>query len=127
MDWVGAAAAVVVGVVLVVAGASKLAAGPAWPVNARNLGAPAWAIPVVPWIELLVGATLAVQLAPPYPAIAATALLVAFSVLIAARLRAGERPVCACFGQWSATPLGAHHLVRNGVLAALAVVAALFA
>lgn len=127
MQWVGVAAAVVVGIVFVVAGAAKLAAGPAWPANARDLRAPPWAIPIVPWLEMLVGATLAAQVAPPYPAIAALVLLTTFSVLIAVRLRAGERPACACFGQWSASPLGAHHLLRNGALAGLAVVAAVLA
>lgn len=127
MAWVGLVAAVVVGVVFVVAGASKLAAGPAWSASARDLGAPAWAVPVVPWVELVVGATLAVQVASPYPAAAALVLLAVFSALIVARLRAGERPPCACFGQWSATPIGARHLVRNAALAGLAVLAGLFA
>ncbi len=127
MHWVGVVAAVLVGLVFVVAGASKLAAGPAWPANARELGAPDWAIPIVPWVEMIVGAALAVQLAEPVPAVAALVLLAVFSALIVARLRVGERPTCACFGQWSASPLGTHHLVRNAVLAALAIVAGLFA
>jgi hypothetical protein len=41
-------ASVVVGVAFVVAGASKLAAGPSWPVQARGLGAPDWSIGLVP-------------------------------------------------------------------------------
>lgn len=127
MQWVGIAASIIVGVTFVVAGASKLAAGPSWPANARDLGAPRWAIPLVPWIEMIVGAALAVQLVVPVPALVALALLATFSVLIAVRLRAGDRPVCACFGQWSASPLGAHHLVRNAALAVLAVLAGLFA
>jgi hypothetical protein len=127
MEWIGAAAALVVGGVFVVAGASKLAAGPVWTASARDLRAPDWSVPLVPWVELVVGSALAVQLAPPYPAVAAIVLLVGFSGLIVARLRAGERPPCACFGQWSATPIGAHHLVRNGVLAGLAVVAGVLA
>ena len=127
MQWVGVAASLVVGVVFVVAGASKLAAGDAWTANASDLGAPRWTIPLVPWIELIVGAALAVQLAVPLPAVAAIALLVVFSALIVGRLRAGDRPACACFGQWSASPIGAHHLIRNGVLAALALVAGVFA
>lgn len=127
MQWLGVAASVLVGAVFVVAGASKLAAGPVWPANARDLGAPGWAIPLVPWFEMVVGAALAVQLAVPVPAVAALFLLSTFTALIVVRLRAGDRPVCACFGQWSASPLGPHHVVRNAVLAALTVVAGLLA
>lgn len=124
MTWVAAAASVVVGVVFVVAGAAKLAAGPGWRASARDLGAPDWTVPVVPWLELAVGALLIVQLARPWSALAALVMLAGFSALIAVRLRADERPVCACFGQWSASEIGPRHLVRNAVLAALALVAA---
>jgi len=124
VSWLAAAAAVVVGIVFVVAGASKLAAGPVWHASARDLGAPGWAVPIVPWAELVVGSLLVVRLAQPWPAIAAIVMLVGFSVLIAVRLRAGDHPVCACFGQWSASEIGPRHLVRNAVLVALAVVAA---
>jgi uncharacterized membrane protein YphA (DoxX/SURF4 family) len=125
VTWLAAAASVVVGVVFVVAGASKLASGPGWRASAHDLGAPDWVTPFVPWIELAIGALLIVQLAQPWPAIAALVMLVAFSMLIALRLRAGERPRCACFGQWSESEIGARHLVRNAVLAGLAVIAAI--
>lgn len=123
MNAVGVAASVLLGVAFAVAGGSKLAAGPAWPVQAAALGAPPLAIPTLPWIELSIGAALVAQLARPIPAIAALVLLVAFTVLIVARLAAGDRPVCACFGAWSATPIGAGHLVRNAALMGLGVVA----
>lgn len=123
MSTLGTAAAVIVGVAFVVAGGSKLAAGPGWPAMARDLGAPAAVVPVLPWLELGVGAALVAQLLVPGPAVAAIVLLVAFTVLIGLRLREGRRPPCACFGAWSARPLGAGHLVRNAVLTALAVLA----
>ena len=110
-------AAIVVGVAFVVAGASKLAAGRAWPAQARGLGAPAWSIPVLPWVELVIGAALVAQLGRAIAAAAALALLVLFSVLITVRLRQGDRPPCACFGAWSAKPIGVGHLARNAVLA----------
>ena len=116
-------AAVLVGVALVVAGGSKLAAGGAWPEQARGMGAPRWVVPLVPWVELAVGAALVTQLARRAAALAAIALLVAFSVLIARLLRRGEHPPCACFGSWSLEPIGPRHLVRNAALVALAVVA----
>ena len=123
MNTVGLVASIIVGVAFVVAGASKLAAGPTWPVTARDMGAPGFTIPLVPWVELAVGAALVAQLAAPTPAIAALVLLVAFTTLIAVRLARGERPSCACFGAWSAEPIGPTHVVRNVVLMALAVVA----
>lgn len=118
-------AAVVLGASFVVAGASKLAAGEAWPLQASGLGAPRWTIRVVPWVELALGAMLVVQLARRPTAVAALVLLTTFTVLIANRLRLGEHPPCACFGAWSAKPIGVGHLVRNAVLIVLAVLAAL--
>jgi uncharacterized membrane protein YphA (DoxX/SURF4 family) len=124
LDTAALVASVVVAAAFLLAGASKLAAGAQWPSEAAALGAPAGTIPLVPWIELALGALLVTQLAAPWPAIAACFLLVAFSVLIALRLAADEHPPCACFGAWSATPIGWRHLARNAVLLTLAIVAA---
>ncbi|MFP5489667.1 MAG: MauE/DoxX family redox-associated membrane protein [Acidimicrobiia bacterium] len=123
MSIVGTVASIVVGAAFVLAGASKVAAGRQWPATARDMGAPAATIPLVPWVEIAVGAALVAQLASPIPAIAALGLLVAFTALIVVRLAAGDRPPCACFGAWSAEPLGATHVVRNVVLIALTVLA----
>lgn len=49
----------------------------------------------------------------------ALVLSAGFSTGIAAALRRGERAPCRCFGDASA-PLGPGHLVRNGVLATVA-------
>lgn len=123
MNVVGIVASVVVGVAFLAAGASKVAAGQRWPATAREMGAPAFAIPVLPWVELAVGAALVAQLAVPFPAVASLALLVAFTALIMVRLSGGDRPSCACFGAWSAEPIGRIHVVRNAVLMILAVLA----
>lgn len=123
VNVVGIVASVLLGVAFLLAGATKVAAGPAWTAMATDLGAPAFTIPVVPWVELAVGAALIVQLRVPIPAFLALALLAAFSVLMLVRIRQGRRPACACFGAWSASPIGARHLSRNAVLAALAVLA----
>ena len=122
-DWIPIAASIVVGVVFLVAGASKIAAGPEWPVQARGLGAPAATIALVPWIEIAIGAVLVVQVARQPAALAATAMLIVFTVLILIRLAQGRRPPCACFGAWSAKPLGAGHVARNVALIALSVLA----
>ncbi len=121
----GLAASIVVGVAFLLAGGAKIAAGPQWPHQARELGAPGITIALVPWIEIIIGALLCVHIAVPVPAIFALGLLALFSGLIVVRLLQGRRPTCACFGSWSARPLGWRHLARNGVLIALALVAAI--
>ena len=124
MSAVGVVAGAAAGAALVVAGATKLAR-PTWVRDAAALGVPALLARPVPVVELGVGAALAVGLARRPLAFAALALFVAFSLVIARALAAGRRPVCACFGGWSRRPIGPLSLVRNGVLAALALVAAL--
>lgn len=123
MSTVSSVAGVVLGLAFVVAGASKLAAGQSWPAQAHGLGAPSVAISPLPWLELAIGAALVAQLAEPWPAVVAIALLVAFSALIARRLAEGRRPPCACFGAWSARPIGPGHLARNFALMVLGLLA----
>jgi uncharacterized membrane protein YphA (DoxX/SURF4 family) len=123
MSALSIVASVVVGVSFLVSGGSKIASGARWHDDARRLGAPEITIPVLPWVELVVGALLVVQVAQPFAAVVALGLMLAFTVLIARRLAAGEHPPCACFGAWSARPLGWWHLVRNLALVALCVVA----
>jgi uncharacterized membrane protein YphA (DoxX/SURF4 family) len=126
MATVGMVASIVLGAVFLVAGASKIAAGPAWREQAHDLGAPASVVPVLPWLEIVLGAILVVQLAPVAAAVAALVVLGAFTALIARRLAEGRHPPCACFGSWSARPLGREHVARNVgfmVLAALAAMA----
>jgi uncharacterized membrane protein YphA (DoxX/SURF4 family) len=116
-------ASVALGLSFLVAGGSKVAAGDAWPDQARGMGAPAVVIPVVPWFEIALGAVLVVQVARVAAAVVALLVLVAFSALIVRRLAQGQHPPCACFGAWSAKPLGWTHVVRNVALMAIAVVA----
>lgn len=91
--------------------------------EATLLGAPRLVVPVLPWIEVLLGALLIAQWQRRPMAIAAGAMLVAFTALILANLARGRRPRCACFGSWSSRPLGWRHVARNAVLVALALVA----
>ncbi len=122
-EWIPVVAAVIVGIVFLVAGGSKIAAGPEWPVQARGLGAPAIVIPAVPWVEILIGAVLVVQIARRPAAAAAVAVLVVFTVLLIGQLARGHRPPCACFGAWSVKPLGLGHVVRNMALIGLGMLA----
>ena len=125
MTAIGLVASVALGVVFLVSGGSKLAAGPAWPHQARALGAPSVVVPMLPWLELVLGAVLVTQLAPTLAAAIALAVLGAFTVLILRRLAEGRHPPCACFGAWSSRPLGRGHVIRNVAFIGLAVVALL--
>lgn len=122
MAVAGLIAAVALGLVFLVSGGSKIAAGPAWPLEAREMGAPAITVGVLPWLEVVLGAVLVMQLAPLAAGIAALVLLLAFTALIVRRLVEGSRPACACFGSWSSKPLGPGHVVRNVAFTGLAVV-----
>jgi uncharacterized membrane protein YphA (DoxX/SURF4 family) len=116
-------ASVLLGVTFLVAGGSKIAAGDRWPEQARGLGAPAAVIPVLPWFEIALGAVLVAQLSRVAASAVALAVLAAMTALVVRRLARHEHPPCACFGAWAAKPLGPGHLVRNGVLMLLAVIA----
>ncbi len=123
MSAVGLAASIVLGFVFLVSGGSKIAAGPAWPEQARGLGAPAIVVPVLPWAEIVLGAILVMQLAPIPAAAVALVVLLAFTALIVRRLSQGRHPPCACFGAWSAKPLGPGHVARNAGFMVLGVLA----
>ena len=123
MAAAGLVASILLGLVFVVSGGSKVAAGPAWPEQARALGAPPPVVSVLPWLEIVLGAILVVQLAPVVAAVTALVVLVAFTALIVRRLSEGEHPPCACFGTWSTKPLGRGHVARNIGFMALGVLA----
>lgn len=123
MSAVGVVASIVLGFVFLVSGGSKIAAGPAWPEQARGLGAPSLVVPVMPWVEIVLGAVLVMQLAPVAAAVTAVVLLLAFTALIVRRLAQGRHPPCACFGAWSTKPLGWGHVARNVGFIALGIVA----
>ena len=118
---IGTISSVIVGVVICVAGASKIASGQRWPIDAVALGTPDVLVPVVPWFEIILGALLVAHIAPVITGIIAFVLLTVFTFLIVRQLRLGHRPVCACFGAWSSRPLGPEHVVRNVILMALAI------
>ena len=120
MNWVATVASVTIGVAFLVAGASKIAAGPNWPEQARGLGAPNFAIPILPWVEIVLGALLVSQVGRDIAAVGALVLLAAFTALVGYRLSQGRHPPCACFGAWSAKPIGPGTVVRNIVLMVLA-------
>jgi hypothetical protein len=125
MEVVSIVASVLLGIAFVVAGASKLAVRDEWPTQAVGLGTPFFLAPYVPWYELALGAALIVQIYKPIPQFLAIMTLLLFSALIAKRLSQGRHPACACFGAWSAKPIGPEHLLRNLGLLVLGVLALL--
>ena len=118
----GVITSVILGGVMCIAGGSKIAMGKRWPVEAESLGAPKAIAPIVPWIEIALGALLIVQVQPEVVGALSLALLITFTLLIARQLQKGHRPVCACFGSWSSKPLSGKHIARNAGFIALALI-----
>lgn len=118
----GVIASVILGGVMCIAGGSKVAMGKRWPVEAESFGAPKAIAPIVPWIEIALGALLIVQLKPEVVGSLSLVLLVTFTLLIVRQLQKGHRPVCACFGSWSSKPLSGKHVARNAGFIALALI-----
>lgn len=121
MEGLGYAAAVLLAVVFVVAGLAKLLRPRRTATAFALLGLPAprlFAL-VVPLAELLVAATLLA--APDVGGVAALVALSFFTTLVAVRLRRGERVPCGCFGAANPAPLTGADVVRNLLLAGLAV------
>ena len=74
----------------------------------------------LPLVELSVAIALIVPPAAYTGALSALALLALFTGAILYNLAQGRHPVCNCFGQIDAAPIGPLTLVRNGVLTGLA-------
>jgi hypothetical protein len=73
----------------------------------------------LPWLEIALGGLLVAQVALPWTAWAAVALLLGFT----AWLLTHRGVPCACFGAWSRRPAGWREVARNVVLIGLALVA----
>ena len=125
MSTIATIARVVLGATFLVAAVAKIGQGRGWVQQASSMGAPRLVAKALPWIELVLGATLAAGVRPPWPAAIAIGLLTAFTVWIVAHLAAGRHPPCACFGAASTAPLSWRHAARNVALMAIGIVAAL--
>lgn len=119
-DVVGLGSAVVVGVVVVWAGASKLVAGTSWSDGVVSEGVPSWILYPLPLLEVIIGALTAVRLWAPVIPLVLGGLLMAFSGWMLVAIRKDDVPTCACFGSMSKKPIGWRHVARNSVLIALA-------
>ncbi len=121
---VGSAAGIVLAGVFVWAGAAKLAR-PAITVDAfAALGVPAPEVTarLVPITELVLAAALIS--APRFGGLVALVVVVGFSAVLVRALGAGTTAGCNCFGRARLEPVSRRDLLRNAVLAVLALVAA---
>lgn len=119
------AAAVALGIVFIASGSLKLR-DPMWPGAARVLGAPNWVVPAVAPFELILGALLVAGFAQRQFAILAFVTLSVFTLLLVRIMRSDDdAPACACFGSFSAAPVGIRSIMRNEAFMVIAVVAAI--
>jgi hypothetical protein len=118
---VSVVARIALGAVFLLSGALKLR-DQSWPTAAMTLGAPRQIVPLIAPAEIALGALLVAGVAAPVPSLLAELALAGFTVAILRVMRRplNERPVCACFGRWSARPVGSSSVVRNLILLALA-------
>src|SRR5687767_14532082 len=121
MHRVASAAALVLAAVFVWAAGAKLANRAETERGFRELGLPAVAATLVPIVELALAIALIVI--PTWGAVFALALLVGFTTFLALAIRSGVRAGCNCFGSARRTPISWTALLRNAVLALLALVA----
>ena len=123
MTGVGYCAAVAVACVLAWAGVAKWSRPRGTAASFEALGLPGASVlaRAVPVSELCVAAALVV--APRLGAVAAVALLAAFTAVLVRAVRRGSGVGCACFGSSSARPVSAVELVRNAGLLGLAAAA----
>ena len=126
-------AALVLAVVLAIAGLAKLA-----DLDGSRKAVAAFGVPgrfarplgtLLPLAELATAALLAIGAAASQAflvagAVSAVALLTAFCAAIALSLIRGRAPDCHCFGQLHSAPAGSRTLARNGALLSLAAFAA---
>lgn len=116
--------AAVVGAVIAMAGANKVAGFARWRADARSQGI--WDVIAVPLpaVELLLGCLLVVLRPHPLTLGAATLLLLVFTSYLVVRVASRSTVPCACFGSLSRRPPGARDVLRNLVMIGVLVVAA---
>ncbi len=92
----------------------------------EGFGVPTAAVPIggvaLPLVELAVGIALLVRPTARWGALCALLMMLAFAGAVDRAMSRGEAPDCHCFGQIHSEPAGPTTLIRNGVLAAMAVV-----
>lgn len=125
MDLLDLIGRVVLALVFAVSGAAKLMDARGTRRAMRDFGVPVSIAPVaagaLPVVEIASAALLLPRATAWWAAVAAIALLLAFTTVVAWQLARGRRPDCHCFGSLSGGPIGARTLARNGLLLATAI------
>jgi hypothetical protein len=84
-----------VGVIFIFAGVQKFIARELWPAQAKRLGAPSFAIPTVPYVEVVLGSLLIAGLAANAVLIASIVALSSFTVLLGSSIGCrGQTALC---------------------------------
>lgn len=126
MDTIWLLARLILAAVFAVAGVGKLMDIPGSIKATQGFGIPErLARPIgtlLPFLELLAAILLIPVSTALAGAVLALALLTAFLAGMVNSLRKGEAPDCHCFGQIHSEPVGPRTIIRNAVLAALAIV-----
>lgn len=116
--------AIILAVVLVVAGIAKLADRAGSLEAARGFGLPepvaSGFVLCLAGVELAIAALLLPAATRWWAAVAALVLLLVFCAAIARAMARGEAPECHCFGQLHSAPAGWSTLARNAALAGMA-------
>lgn len=123
LELAGLCSALLLALIFVWAAAAKLGDRSATETDFRSLGLPQPGLlaKTIPVIEIGVAGLLAVS--PGWGGVAAFGLLTLFTAVLVPVVRSGRVASCACFGGGTSKPVGARHIVRNGVLAVLALAA----
>ena len=117
------AARLVLGAVFVYSASRKKHTGPEFVAAMKAFGMPAprLSAAVLTVVEVVLAVSLFAWRDDARPAVAALVVLAAFTVAVAVNLGRGRAVPCPCFGA-SGRPVSSATLVRNGWLAALAIV-----
>ena len=119
------AARALIAAVFITAGAGKLADLPGSRTALVGFGVPERAAAplglLLPLAELATAVAMLIGPSAQWGAAAALILLLAFMAGIYSALRRGEAPDCHCFGAIHSAPVNSRLIMRNGVLAAVAV------
>ena len=118
---------VVVAAVFVYAGVAKFATFENWTLQVRALGAPDQAVFLVPVTEITLGVLLVGRWWFIQTVVAGVLLLTVFTAVLLVRLSDTERQPCACFGSTSKRPMSWLDVLRNALLIAVLIVAAVSA
>jgi len=112
-------AAACVGVVFLLAGASKVVNLTQWLRDARSQAVSKPIAIVIPFVELILGGCLVGLPVSPVILGLSTALLLVFTAFLIAQIRVSSEVPCACFGSFLRRPPSGKDVLRNLLLMAL--------